>query len=118
MLTRAIGSLQRSDFREHPIRALSLRAAWKVRWAVTREPWSLRLPTGQRILVLKSGAGALIYYQGFSEPETADFLLRFLGTGMCFLDVGAHIGEYSLLAAPIVGAAGSVHAFEPNPNFV
>ena len=55
----------------------------------------------------KGGAGALIYYQGYSEPETARFLTAFLKPGMTFWDVGAHIGEYSLLAARCVGGAGS-----------
>ncbi len=35
---------------------------------------------------------------------------------MNFLDVGAHIGEYVLLAASAVGRGGSVHAFEPDPR--
>ncbi|MGH2508620.1 MAG: FkbM family methyltransferase, partial [Ktedonobacteraceae bacterium] len=36
--------------------------------------------------------------------------------GMCFFDVGAHVGQYALLAAPIVGITGQVHAFEPDPE--
>jgi len=35
---------------------------------------------------------------------------------MNFLDVGAHIGEYVLLAASAVGRDGSVHAFELDPR--
>src|SRR5262249_44198555 len=31
-----------------------------------------------------------------------------------FVDVGANIGYYTLVAARIVGAAGAVYAFEPN----
>jgi FkbM family methyltransferase len=56
--------------------------------------------------------GALIYYLGNSEPESARFVERFLQPGMVFFDVGAHIGEYSLIASRRVGAGGSVHAFE------
>jgi len=33
---------------------------------------------------------------------------------MLFLDVGANIGYYSLVAAQLVGPAGAVHAFEPS----
>jgi len=69
-----------------------------------------------RIIVPQSGSGALIYYQGWSEPEVASFLIRFLSPGMSFIDIGAHIGEYVLLAASIVGERGSVHAFEPDPR--
>src|SRR5207248_7439067 len=34
--------------------------------------------------------------------------------GVSFVDVGANIGYYSLLAASRVGEAGHVHAFEPS----
>jgi FkbM family methyltransferase len=34
---------------------------------------------------------------------------------MVVIDVGAHVGEYSLMAAKLVGASGMVHAFEPQP---
>jgi len=64
----------------------------------------------------KGGAGALIYYQGHSEPETAKLVMDFLKPGMTFWDVGAHIGEYSLLAAQRVGAKGRIHALEPRPD--
>jgi FkbM family methyltransferase len=35
---------------------------------------------------------------------------------MSFWDVGAHIGEHTLLAARAVGNAGEIHAFEPSPE--
>jgi hypothetical protein len=33
---------------------------------------------------------------------------------MTFLDVGANIGQYTLLASGLVGESGHVHGFEPN----
>jgi len=39
-----------------------------------------------------------------------------LRAGDTFLDVGANHGTYSLLARTIVGNAGAVHAFEPQPH--
>ena len=80
------------------------------------KPWILKLRDNIRIAVPKGGAGALIFYQGLSEPETINFILRFLKPGMVFWDIGAHIGEFSLLAARAVGEKGEVHAFEPNPE--
>ena len=65
-------------------------------------------------MVPRSGAGALTFYQGFSEPRSAELICRFLQPGMVFWDVGAHVGEYTLLAAARVGQLGEVHAFEPN----
>jgi len=45
--------------------------------------------------------------------------LQSLQPGMCFYDVGAFLGLYSILAAHKVGASGTVHAFELNEeNFM
>ncbi len=41
-----------------------------------------------------------------------------LGPGATFVDVGAHIGYYSLKAAAVVGPGGRVIAIEPNPDTV
>lgn len=106
----------RPDFRRNPVHALGRRALWRARWAYTDEPWRLSLANGGTILAPKGGAGALIYYLGSSEPETAQFLARFLRAGMAFWDVGAHIGEFSVLASRQIGANGRVDAFEPNPK--
>ncbi|MBC6422595.1 MAG: FkbM family methyltransferase [Hormoscilla sp. SP5CHS1] len=38
---------------------------------------------------------------------------RYLQKGDVFVDIGAHIGYYSVIAARIVGSAGKVFAFEP-----
>ncbi len=106
----------RADFRAHPLRAIGRRIGWRWRWFRSREPWPLAHSEGFTVLIPKSGSGALIYYQGASEPETALFLRRFLKAGMVFIDVGAHFGEYVLLAARQVGPGGQVHAFEPQPG--
>jgi FkbM family methyltransferase len=48
------------------------------------------------------------------EPRTTKWLLANLGPGQVFVDVGANVGYYSLLAAQLVGPRGRVVAFEPN----
>ena len=35
---------------------------------------------------------------------------------MIFFDVGAHIGQYTLVASQVVGQTGEVHSFEPDPE--
>jgi FkbM family methyltransferase len=50
---------------------------------------------------------------GAYEPETTAWLRESLGPGMTFVDLGAHIGYYTLLAARAVGPSGRVFAFEP-----
>jgi len=89
---------------------------WRLRWMVRSQPWRVMTAAGFPLWIPKSGSGALILYQGCSEPETARFLARVLRPGMVFVDVGAHFGEYTVLAARLVGARGSVHAFEPQPD--
>lgn len=112
-----IGRLwDRPDFQRNPVQALGRRLLWRTRWAYCSEPWRLSVPDGGKILVPKGGAGALIYYLGYSEPETAGFLMNFLRAGMVFWDVGAHIGEFSLLASRQIGEKGRVDAFEPSPK--
>jgi FkbM family methyltransferase len=36
--------------------------------------------------------------------------------GMTVVDIGAHIGYYTLLASKLVGVSGKVYAFDPNPT--
>lgn len=56
-----------------------------------------------------------IYYGLYEEDETR-FILTQLKAGNVFLDIGANVGYYTLLAAEIVGEGGRVHAFEPIPS--
>ena len=52
----------------------------------------------------------------FHEVERAEriFYLEYLREGMTVFDVGANVGELTLLFSRFVGASGSVHAFEPS----
>jgi len=62
-------------------------------------------------------SGRLHYFHGEPyEPEVAAALRNALGPGDVFLDVGANIGFFSVLAAQIVGPSGHVFAFEPHPE--
>jgi FkbM family methyltransferase len=106
----------RPDFQRNPARAVMRRLQWRLRWIFVASPWRLKLADDLEILAPRGGAGALIYYLGNSEPETAHFVMKFLKPGMVVWDVGAHIGEYSLLASRRVGSTGRVEAFEPDPG--
>lgn len=50
------------------------------------------------------------------EPYLTSYLNTTLGPGDVFVDVGAHIGYYTLLASKRVGWSGHVYAFEPHPG--
>lgn len=105
--------LDSNDFQQNPFKALIKRLWWRWRWTLTNRPYAISFADTLKITIPKTGNGAGIYYRGFSEPDTADFFHRFLRSGMVMFDVGAHIGEYTLLAAKLVGESGQVHAFEP-----
>lgn len=47
------------------------------------------------------------------EGDVCELILKSLVTGDVFIDVGANVGYYSILAAKIVGSAGEVVALEP-----
>jgi len=58
--------------------------------------------------------GEPIYVNGMFEPSECKFVMKFLTPGMVFFDVGANLGQYTLLAAQRVGREGQVHSFEPS----
>ena len=60
--------------------------------------------------------GASIFVNGMFEPAECKFVTKFLKPGMVFFDVGANLGQYTLLAARQVGTKGQVHSFEPSPR--
>ncbi|HTV31653.1 MAG TPA: FkbM family methyltransferase [Methylocella sp.] len=47
------------------------------------------------------------------EPLETAFVKANLGQGDIFLDIGANIGWFTLLATTLIGDTGRVHAFEP-----
>ncbi len=60
--------------------------------------------------------GGMIYQYGFFEANLTNFLVRLLKEGDTFLDVGAHVGTYTVLASKLVGSSGKVYSFEPTPR--
>lgn len=59
---------------------------------------------------------SFIYLYGFLEEAVTRMLVKYLKSGMTFVDVGAHIGYFSLLASKVVGKKGKVFSFEPTPE--
>jgi len=55
---------------------------------------------------------------GSHEPDTTEFVSKYLSENMICLDIGANIGYYSTLYSRIVGNEGKVISVEPSPlNF-
>ena len=53
---------------------------------------------------------------GYWEKYETELLKKIIEEGMTVVDIGAHIGYYTLIAANLVGEKGKVYAFEPEPE--
>jgi FkbM family methyltransferase len=78
------------------------------------------LSTGGKMLLHLDQSTVLYYFLGTmacspSEMPVERLLRRALREGDVFFDVGANVGFYTFLAAPLCGLTGGVHAFEANP---
>jgi FkbM family methyltransferase len=105
----------------HPLnRHSSLRAAWNFSLAqisarLVPGEVCVAFPNETRLLVPPKMKGAAHFiYPGVCEFEEMSFVLHFARPNELFVDVGANIGAYTILAAGAVGSAGI--AFEPNPS--
>jgi FkbM family methyltransferase len=54
--------------------------------------------------------------RGAYEPEQTAHFVRWVRPGSTVIDIGAHVGYYTLLASILAGDKGSVWAFEPEPT--
>ena len=58
---------------------------------------------------LRDGAvSSAMFTEGIWEPEETKFLEKNLRPGMVFVDIGAHIGYYTVLASSLVGSTESI----------
>ncbi|MCD5397250.1 MAG: FkbM family methyltransferase [Candidatus Pacebacteria bacterium] len=65
---------------------------------------------------LSSAVGLSIWFRGVYELKNTLLIQKILSSGDIFFDIGGNAGYFSVIASPIVGPAGSVHYFEPNPK--
>jgi len=85
--------------------------------------------TGLDILTLRKGVPRKInnhvvrfparwsrYYESNYEEENYNFLQQQVKKGMHIIDIGAHIGLFSVTASQLTGTEGKVICFEPTPG--
>jgi FkbM family methyltransferase len=72
---------------------------------------------GGRMLVESQDlVGRVVAVSGEWEPHVTSAFRVLLSPGDVCVDVGAHVGYYTLLASKLVGPTGHVYAFEPVPT--
>jgi FkbM family methyltransferase len=96
----------------HPIRRIEPWLAERRRMTFLREVDTF---FGTRMLVpIPDPVAVSLYRYGAYDASTTAFLLHLLKPGDHVIDVGAHVGYFTLLASRLTGNHGKVAAFEPN----
>jgi FkbM family methyltransferase len=67
-------------------------------------------------MYVDSIAAAFLADEGYLQKGETRVFKRIVREGMTIVDIGAHIGYYTLMAAKLVGEKGKVFAFEPDPD--
>jgi FkbM family methyltransferase len=114
------GSLSVSQLFELFIRSPEFEARLEHLYAwAARRPELVNLRDGSSIYVASTGdadiSGAIRSNSEY-EPAVTAALRTCLSEGGCFIDVGASLGYFTVLAARAVGNDGRVVAFEPGPH--
>lgn len=65
---------------------------------------------------LRNALAREVFFTGQYEPQETAVLRALLGPGSTFVDVGAHWGYFSLLAAGLIGPSGRAIAIEADPR--
>lgn len=99
------------------LRALYRFAIWQIYKRVIRR--HIDIPVYNmtlRVYPDSTSASAVLYFNGLPDYHEMQFINHYLRPGDAFIDVGANVGVYTLLAASVVGKNGFIDAFEPHPK--
>lgn len=109
--------LRHPNNRTRAIRALARSIWWQGYKRLAKRPITVRLFETMTLRCYPDSVSAsnVMYFGDYYEFDEMLFVRRYLRPGDGFIDGGANIGTYSLLAAKVVGPSGRVEAFEPDP---
>ena len=111
LVERAYAAYARVPRHRGQVRALSL-----AKFLLRERRVLARTQFGLMRLDVDDAVQTTILESGAYEPLTVEVVRRLLKPGHRFVDVGAHVGQFALLASAVVGSAGRVIAIEPNPE--
>jgi FkbM family methyltransferase len=67
-------------------------------------------------IVVGEGVGNEIASYGVFEDQLTEAFLRLVQPNQVVVDIGMHLGYFTVLFAQLVGNGGQVHSFEPTPS--
>jgi len=94
-------------------------ALWHLALALAPPPGKdtqISLRSGVTLLVPSGYRDARIMAAGLYESDVTRLFGHLITDGMTVVDLGAHVGYYTILASRLVGSSGLVYAFEPDPT--
>jgi FkbM family methyltransferase len=107
--------LQHPLGREHPFATLERYARWQFTSRLGFGPLVVPFVEDAHLIVSRGMTGATgNIYVGLHEYDDMAFMLHLLRAGDLFVDIGANIGTYTVLAGKVVGA--DVISVEPLPG--
>jgi FkbM family methyltransferase len=97
------------------LRALARACWWELTCRAPGRATTLELFDGLRLRCYPDSgvARGLVWFSGWPEYHEMRLVAHLLRPGDRFVDIGANVGYFTLLAASLVGPTGSVDAFEP-----
>ena len=101
--------------KKNPVGGLLRFGKWQLKSRLLNRPIICDFATKSKLLVSKGMTGATQnIYCGLHEFNDMAFLLHFLRDTDQFIDIGANVGSYSILASSEIGA--TTYAVEPVPK--
>lgn len=102
--------------RHHRVRTVCRFFWWQLRKRIFKSPAIVRVGATRRFkVVTDSRFSSVVVYSGLPEWDEMNLLLRVLRPSDGFIDIGANVGFYTVLASTIV-TGGPLLAFEANPR--
>lgn len=89
--------------------------AWQIYKRLTGNYFDVGVFNGLKLRCYpdSTSASSVLYCRGWPDYHEMGFMRHYLSEGDGFIDIGANVGVYTLLAASLVGKTGRVDSFEP-----